>query len=258
MQQAQPRTIEEQWQVWIEQQRALLDRTASAEQQAQAAACGMGGELLNIWRSAWTAVGVAQSGAAQGFSDLLAKLPPIGLAREQVTVWQELAAIQAECQRLGQELREVLADVQRKALDLLDERVRERNEPIASYRELYDLWIDCAERVFAKVAHSDAYSKLQGELGNATIRLKARQQKVIEYALKQFDLPTRSELNSVHLQLRQLKQKLAALEQRAQSATADAAAGPAAPARPRKSAKPAKTAAKATHESAAKQSRRKS
>ncbi|HWK75940.1 MAG TPA: poly(R)-hydroxyalkanoic acid synthase subunit PhaE [Povalibacter sp.] len=259
MAQAESRAIEEQWQAWIEQQRELLNQPASADQPASA--FKMGEELLSIWRGAWTSASSAQTGAAKGLSDLFAKLPPIGLAREQVAVWQELASIQAECQQLEQELREVLAGVQRKALDLLDEQVRqrrERNEPVATYRELYDLWVDCAEQVFAKVAHSDAYSKLQGELGNATIRLKARQQKVIEYALKQFDLPTRSELNSVHLQLRQLKQKVAALEQRTASATPAAAERPAASARPAKPAASTKPAARAARKSAVKKSPRKS
>lgn len=223
MAQAGSKAIEEQWQAWIEQQRELLNQPASADQPASA--LRMGEELLNIWRGVWTTADSAQNSAAKGFSDLFAKLPPIGLAREQVAVWQELASIQAECQQLGQQLREVWVDVQRKALELLDERVRQRREqqePVSSYRQLYDLWVECAEQIFAKVAHSDAYSKLQAELGNATIRLKARQQKVLEYALKQFDLPTRSELNSVHLQLRQLKQKLAALEQRAAAAATPA------------------------------------
>lgn len=252
MAQAESKAIEAQWQAWIAQQRELLGQAASGDQLA--AAFKMGEELLNVWRNAWTASDAAQTGAAKGFSELFSKLPPIGLAREQVAVWQELASIQAECQRLGQELRQVLVDVQRQALDELDEQVRqrrERDEPVASYRELYDLWVDCAERVFAKVAHSDAYGKLQAELGNATIRLKARQQKVIEYALKQFDLPTRSEVNSVHLQLRQLKQKLAALEQRAGAAT------PAAATRSRRSAASEKPAARTARQPTAKKSVRK-
>jgi len=250
MGQAESKAIQEQWQAWIEQQRELLDQPASEGKPP--CAFRMGEELLGIWRNAWTTAGSAQNGAAKGLSDLFAKMPPIGLGREQVAIWQELASIQAECQRLEQQLREVLAGVQRKALDLLDEKVRQRREPVATYRELYDLWVECAEQVFAKVAHSDAYSKLQGELGNATVRLKARQQKVIEYALKQFDLPTRAELNSVHLQMRQMKQKLAALEQHAASAT------PATSARPARAAAPAKSAAKSARKPAVRKSKRKS
>jgi class III poly(R)-hydroxyalkanoic acid synthase PhaE subunit len=93
--------------------------------------------------------------------------------------------------------------------------VREREQagqPVGDFRALYDLWVECGEHVYAEVAHSDAYSRLQAELGNATMRLRSRQQAVIEQALKQFDLPTRTELNTVHLQLRELRAKLAAME----------------------------------------------
>jgi len=206
---------EAQWAAWIEQQREALQQPAP-DGAAAAGPFKMGEEMLNAWRNAWTVSNALRVGAGQGVADLLARLPPIGPAREQAAAWRELAAIQAECQRLEQELQTVLMGVQRDALELLEQRVRERGaagQPIASYRELYDLWVDCGEQIYAKLAYSDAYAKLQAQFGNASIQLKARQQQAIEQALKQFDLPTRSELNSVHLQLRQVKQRLAVLEQ---------------------------------------------
>jgi class III poly(R)-hydroxyalkanoic acid synthase PhaE subunit len=143
--------------------------------------------------------------------------PPLGPAREQIQAWRELAAAQGECQRLERELRAVLTRVQLDALSRLEQRVRATSstQPIGDFHELYDLWIQCGEAVFAEVAHEDAYCRLQAELGNATMRLRAREQALIEYGLKQFDLPTRSELNSVHRQIRELRERLAALEAQA-------------------------------------------
>lgn len=189
--------------------------TGGAEGDGTIAPFKVGEELLQVWRTTWATASTAQQGATNAFSDLLGRLPPVGLAREHTEAWRELATAQVECQHLEQELRAVLMGVQNDALNLLQKRVDERvrnNQPIATYRDLYDLWVECAEQVYAKVAHSDAYSKLQAQLGNASMRLRARQQKVIEHGLKQFDLPTRSEVNSMHLQLRQLKQKVAMLE----------------------------------------------
>lgn len=182
----------------------------------------IGEELLNVWRSAWTTAHDMKQGAASSISDLLARLPPIGLAREHTEAWRDLAAAQVECQRLEQELRTVLMGVQGDALNLLEQRVRERDskgEQLADYRDLYDLWVDCAEQVYATVAHSGTYCKLQAELGNASMRLRSHQQKVIEHGLKQFDLPTRSELNTVHRQLREQKQRIANLELKLRQAT---------------------------------------
>ena len=175
----------------------------------------IGDDLIGVWRTAWTTGSMATDIAAERFSDLLRRLPPVGLAREQTEAWRELADAQVEVRRLEQEFKLVLTRVQSEALALLEEKVRERAQtakPIASFRDLYDLWVDCGEQVYAKVAHSESYSRLQAELGNATMRFRARQQKVIEYALRQFDLPTRSELNSVHRQLRELRARLPAGE----------------------------------------------
>ena len=157
----------------------------------------------------------------QRFAELMDRMSFLGLAREQAQAWRELSAAQAECRRLGQELAVALSRVQSDALSLLEQRVREREQSgqaVGDFRALYDLWVECGEHVYAQVAHSDAYSKLQAELGNATMRLRSRQQAVIEHALKQFDLPTRAELNTVHLQLRELRAKVAALEAAARGA----------------------------------------
>lgn len=206
---------------WIEQQREQLQRFSalggadSAQLTSQLRDLGMRWlDIVGAWHSAWAG---APTGSMPRFSDLLDQLPPLGLAREQTQAWRDLAAAQAECQKLEQELRAVLLRVQADALELVEQRVREREQSgaaISTFRELYDLWVECGELVYEKVAHSDAYAKLQAQLGNATIQLRARQQKVIEYGLKQFDLPTRAELNTVHRQLRELRDKVAVLEAR--------------------------------------------
>lgn len=173
------------------------------------------GETLDAWRSAWVN-SLAQTSAPGGWVDLLNRAPPLGLFRERTEAWRALVAAQADCQRLEQELAAVMRRVQAEALQLLESRVKERaasDSPIEGFRDLYDLWVECSEQVFNTVAHSSAYSHLQGELSNAAMRLRARMQKVIEQGLRQFDLPTRSEINSVHQQLRSLKLRIVELEQ---------------------------------------------
>lgn len=179
-----------------------------------------GEEMLNAWQGAWAGAASAGEGATRQFADLITRMPALGLAREQTESWRELLAAQAEYQHLEQELRTVWSKVQTDALAMLEAAIRERRAKhnagavpgIDEYRELYNLWVECGEKVFAQVAHSESYCKLQAQLGNAAIRLKARQQAVLERALKQFDLPTRSELNTVHRQMRELRERIATLE----------------------------------------------
>ena len=179
-----------------------------------------GEEMLNAWQGTWAGAASAGEGATRQFADLISRMPALGLAREQTEAWRELLAAQAEYQHLEQELRTVWSKVQTDALSMLEAAIRERRAKhsagaapgIDDYRELYNLWVECGERVFAQVAHSESYCKLQAQLGNAAIRLKARQQAVLERTLKQFDLPTRSELNTVHKQMRELRERIATLE----------------------------------------------
>jgi class III poly(R)-hydroxyalkanoic acid synthase PhaE subunit len=195
---------------------STLSRSASADASRGAAIppFKVGEEMLQAWNGAWTVFESGQQGITDTLAKFAAHLPPLGPAREHALAWRELATTQAECRRLESELRSVLLKVQHDALDALERRVHERavgDQPVGSFRELYDLWVESAEQVYSAVAQSEAFAALQAQLGNATVRLRGHQQKVIEYILRHFDLPTRSELNSVHLQLRALKQQVAAL-----------------------------------------------
>lgn len=217
---------------WIEQQREQLRRASNPGDQSTDKASGAeqpaadpmhdlsmkwGMRWLEAGQSylqAWVGAASAGEGAARQFADLVARMPPLGLTREQTETWRELMAAQAECQALEQELRAVWVSVQSDALGMLEKMLRERQpeQKIDSYRELYDLWVECGEKVFAKVAHSESYAKLQAQVGNAAIKLRAKQQAVIERGLKHFDLPTRAELNTVHKQMRELRERVVALE----------------------------------------------
>lgn len=199
---------------WIEQQREQLRQPGQPGDQS---ADKWGMFWLQAGQSylqAWMGAAATGEGASRQFADLLARMPPLGLAREQTETWRELMAAQAECQALEQELRAVWIQVQADALALLEKMLGERTPAggINNYRELYDLWVDCGEKVFAQVAHSEAYAKLQAQVGNAAIKLRAKQQAMIERNLKYFDLPTRSELNTLYKQMREMRERIAALE----------------------------------------------
>ena len=211
---------------WLEAGQAYLQGWQQFAQRGVAgAATGesplkFGEEMLNAWQGTWAGTTSAGEGASKQFADLISRLPGLGLAREQTEAWRELMAAQAEYQQLEQELRTVWAKVQTDALIVLEALIRDRRAKqgadtaagIEDYRELYNLWVECGEKVFAQVAHSESYCKLQAQLGNAAIRLRARQQAVLERVLKQYDLPTRSELNTVHKQMRELRERVTTLE----------------------------------------------
>lgn len=194
---------------WIEEQREQL-RASQNTGQARAADPDELSKWLEPGRQVWRAF---EQFSSKG---LLGIAPPLGWAREHEQAWRDFAAAQARYRQLEAELQGQLALVQMKALALLEHKTRERsavNRPIAGVRELYDLWIECGEQEFAQLAHSEAYCRLQAEIANAAVQLRSCQQTLIERALKQLDLPTRAELNSVHKQLRELRERLARAEE---------------------------------------------
>jgi Poly(R)-hydroxyalkanoic acid synthase subunit (PHA_synth_III_E) len=204
----------EDWiQDWLREQRKKLrpEPAGAGSQQEQAhtadtnAGANPWAQLLEIL---WSQFDVTRS-AAGAFSGASLGLP-LGLTREHEQAWRDLAAAQADYKRIETELLAMIHRVQLDALALLERRIRERaaGEPLKSVRELYDLWIEAGEQVFAESAHSPAYCRTQAAFANAGTELRLKQQAVLERVLKTFDLPTRAELNSVHRQLREVREKL--------------------------------------------------
>jgi hypothetical protein len=209
----------ENWiEVWIEEQREKLRATqrrgpsenpgtSQDAEQSQAAGQDRDGvsEWIELGRQMWRSFEQFSSKGLMGIA------APLGWAREHEQAWRAYAAAQVRYRQLEAEMHGQLAAVQMKALASLEHKTRERSaakRPVANVRELYDLWVECGEQDFAQLAHSAAYCRLQAELANAGVELRSCQQALIERALKQLDLPTRAELNTVHKQLRELRERL--------------------------------------------------
>jgi class III poly(R)-hydroxyalkanoic acid synthase PhaE subunit len=138
-------------------------------------------------------------------------LPALGPAREQQESLQRLAQLGMRCAQAQMQVSTQWNDIIGKALRELAERLAPRLKSGAtpdSMKEVYDLWVDSAESVYAQAARAGAFVQAQAELTNATSLLRSAQRELIEEWARQFDLPTRSELNSIHQQLRDLKAAL--------------------------------------------------
>jgi hypothetical protein len=80
-------------------------------------------------------------------------------------------------------------------------------------RELYEVWIECGEQCFAAIAQDAQFIAIQADHSNALSRMRIAEHALLEDWLKQHDLPTRSELNSVHQKLRTMSARIVALDQ---------------------------------------------
>jgi hypothetical protein len=186
---------------WIDQQRRKFEQGGTSSDATQ--------DPVNVFSTFFEdfAKGLQvppYTGQMQGFG------PALGLMREHEQSWRDFADAQARYRQLESELLAQLNAVQLEALALLERRVRERapRETIREMRELYDLWVECGEEVYARSVRAEPYCKAQAALANAASELRLKQQVILERALRLVDLPTRSEINSVHRQLRELKERI--------------------------------------------------
>ena len=158
------------------------------------------------------ASGLAGMGGFPGMGGALG-MPALGPAREQQESFQRLAQLSMRCVQAQMQVSAQWNDIIGKALRELGERLTPRlksGATPASMKEVYDLWVDSAESVYAQAARAGTFVQAQAELTNATSLLRSAQRELLEEWARQFDLPTRSELNSIHQQLRDLKAALAA------------------------------------------------
>ena len=137
--------------------------------------------------------------------------PALGPAREQQQSLQRMSQLAARCGQAQLAVVNHWNDIIGKALRELGERLAPKlksGATPASIKEVYDLWVDSAEGVYAQVARNAGFVQAQAELTNALSSLRSAQRELVEEWSRQFDLPTRAEINSIHQQLRELKAAL--------------------------------------------------
>jgi hypothetical protein len=69
--------------------------------------------------------------------------------------------------------------------------------------------VSCAEEAYAATVHGQDFSRLQAELANTSAALLAEQRRQAETLVRAFGLPTRSEVDVLYAQVKDLRQQLA-------------------------------------------------
>jgi len=155
------------------------------------------------------AVPMLQQMQAEGVSWL--KAPAFGYAREHQEHYQKMALAFVEFQQAVKQYNALIMKSSQRSFEILELKIAERAEPgrqIDTVRALYDLWVDAAEEGYAEIALSDEFRKVYGDVVNAQMRVRAQLQQEVERIGVDLGMPTRSELNSVHKRLHDLRREL--------------------------------------------------
>jgi polyhydroxyalkanoate synthesis regulator phasin len=159
------------------------------------------------------------------------ELPSLGVTRQQQELWQRVLELTKRYQELQAELSAQWSSVGREAAQKFGAELAAASKSgkgFADLKALYDRWIDSAEKAYSAHAHQEKYAGLLAGLTNTMNEIKAKQRELIECWAQQFDLPTRTEINSVHSRLKGIQQQLHELHEKA---SARRAASPAAKAK---------------------------
>lgn len=148
--------------------------------------------------------------------DALLSTPALGYTRESQGEVKKMARLSAAYLEAQRRYNAFFADMGKASLDVMRRRLAERAEqgepPLATVREFYDLWVECSEKVYRERTMTDEYSRLNGEMVNALMALRRQYAAMMDDITGQMNMPTREELDTLHLQSQEARRHARRLE----------------------------------------------
>lgn len=141
-------------------------------------------------------------------------LPALGIGRDWQLRLKEGAQRSEAYREAWQAYSAKLVEVGVLALDYLYARLvqaGETSKPLTELRELYDLWVECAELAYAEIAATEEFARIQAAVINAAVALKQHLQDALERVANANNLPTRRELDAAHHAIKEMRDELEAL-----------------------------------------------
>jgi hypothetical protein len=192
---------------------------------AAAAAGPMPLALLGPWKDFAARLGMradVAAGEQLKAEDLFANLlPGLGCSREYQEIVRRMFDLTVQFHRRCAQFAQQGAEIGRSAVQAIQKRSASDQTILGSPSAMYDAWIDSAEEAYSQAAHSVEFAELLADICNTLSAFKIERGKLLEALARHLDWPSRAEVDSLHLQVRNL--------------TAAAAKGAAAPDTPAKS-----------------------
>jgi class III poly(R)-hydroxyalkanoic acid synthase PhaE subunit len=162
--------------------------------------------FLAPWQAFAHRLGMQPDGAAT--MPFAGSMPGLGPLREHQESGQRMVELSKRFTTCYAELLRHAGNVNRQAVQAMQAAAAADGSLLDSPQRGYDVWIECAERAYAPVAHSEAYARLLAELCNILSAFKVERGKLLEYFAKLLDLPSRAEIDGLHREVRALRDEL--------------------------------------------------
>jgi class III poly(R)-hydroxyalkanoic acid synthase PhaE subunit len=188
-------------QAWVDQAGAFQEMFARLSDQASAAIpASMQPPLLAPWKDFVDKMGMGGFDPAQ-----FPSAPALGLSREYQETGARLLELGKQFQQRFAEFAQLNTAVMQDAFQVMKKRLDAEPQARKSPVDLYDTWIDCAEGAYQQAAHSEGFARLLAELCNISSACKVERGKFSEQIARHLDLPSRAEVDTLHQQVRALK-----------------------------------------------------
>ena len=184
-----------------------VDFTKTLTDWFQKSIVGTGADPAQFWtRFSGIQNASASSAGTSPLNTLLAK---------QESIARRLFELAGQCQRLQTQLSAHWASVGQTAAQSFAAsmpgtaaKFSGGGDPTQWPQQIYAAWIENAEKAYAQAAQGAEYMQLLAAITNTANAFKAEQGELMELWGKFLDQPTRSELDALNLQVRELREQL--------------------------------------------------
>lgn len=182
--------------------------------------------VSNLWSQAGNGLmGKMGMDAASGFApftdklqagmDQLLSMPGLGPNRESQEKLQEGMKHYLDFQQALSEQMTLLGPLPTKSLDKLQKRLLKAvadKKPVQTPMQVYAMWVDASEDAYEEIVSNKAFNEVNARVTNALNRVKIFQQGLWNQQLAEMNMPTRTEVDTSHKRMMELKKAVKNLE----------------------------------------------
>ena len=207
----------DEWQTTLQ---AQMEEVKKAFESGQDNFSAFRDQTLNAWKTASENSDLDQNKGNEGvtnpFYEQIKKLlaiPGPGQDRERQEQQKKYIRLWSDYQQTSHEFGTAYQRIGTETVERTMQHIiamSEREESLDSMREVYDLWIDCAEEAFADFAHSTEYREVYGNMINALMALKQETRTIIDDAAISLGLPSSKGFDKILKRMQEVQREIRA------------------------------------------------
>lgn len=184
------------WDDYVAASQAIFERLKDPA--ALSASSGVSLPVFGAWGEFAKSLGMRSEDVLSGVA------PALGHMREYQIIVQRMSDLGAQFQSCYADFQKQSAAIGEQALQAVRKRCAADPALANSPAATYETWIDSAERAYAQAAHSEPFARSMGQMCNLLSAFKVERGKLLETLARHLNLPSRSEIDSLHRQVNEL------------------------------------------------------